>query len=50
MKYLVSGEDRYDGEIEVEFENIQEAFKLAITIREDGGWADVLDESSDEIL
>ena len=42
--YIVSGEDRYDGEIEKEFDNFHDALEVAERIREEGGWADVFDK------
>ena len=45
--YIVSGEDRYDGEVEKEFDANEffAAEMMAVRIREEGGWADVYDEN-----
>ena len=45
--YLVGGEDRYDREVEFEFDNFHEAMNMAILIREEGGWAEVYDENGE---
>ena len=43
--YTVTGEDRYEpGEIEEEFDNLEDALSYAGRIMDDGGWADVTDE------
>lgn len=42
--YIVSGEDRYDGEVEKAFDDFSKALDMVLRIREEGGWADVFDE------
>lgn len=45
--YIVSGEDRYDDEVEKEFDNFYDAAEMAYRIREEGGWAEVYDENGE---
>ena len=49
MKYYVSGEDRYEpGEIEEEFDTLDDAQTFAGNIIDDGGYATVTDEDGNE--
>lgn len=49
MKYYVNGKDRYEpGEIEKEYNNLEDAQACAGRIIDDGGCAEVTDENGNE--